>query len=150
MKLCTTDYIFTIKQDDTCDYNPLCFMPSGMMLDKIIMNIFIQSTNKSTTPHQKHFFFRFKDDAIQLCKLSMQEITYKRKNADTKSIMHSHHYIEIEKLRKYISGILHIKNIKADLEKKVDEFINDKTTLITHISLIPTFYLYPIYRKKNN
>ena len=40
MKLSTTDYIFPIKQDDICDYNPLCFMSSGLMLDDIIMNIF--------------------------------------------------------------------------------------------------------------
>ena len=44
MKLKSTDYIFPIKQDDICDYNPLCFMSSGMMLDNIIMNIFTQST----------------------------------------------------------------------------------------------------------
>ena len=44
MKLCNTDYIFPIKQDDICDYNPLCFMSSVMMLDDIIMNIFSQST----------------------------------------------------------------------------------------------------------
>ena len=31
MKLCTTDYIFQIKQDDICDYNPLCFMSSGLI-----------------------------------------------------------------------------------------------------------------------
>ena len=53
---------------------------------------------------------------------------------DTKRTLRSHHYIEIEKLRKYLSGILHIKNTKADLEKKVDEFINDKSDFInTHI-----------------
>ena len=44
-----------------------------------------------------------------------------------KRILRSHHYIEIVKLRKYLSGILHIENTKADLEKKVDEFINDKS-----------------------
>ena len=40
MKLKSTDYIFPIQQDDICDYNPLCFMSSGMMLDDIIVNIF--------------------------------------------------------------------------------------------------------------
>ena len=44
MKLCTTDYIFPIKQYDICDYNPLFFMSSGLMLDNIIMNIFTEST----------------------------------------------------------------------------------------------------------
>ena len=61
MKLCTTDYIFPIKQDDICDYNPLCFMSIGLMLDDIIMNIFTESTKESTTPHQNHFS-RFQDD----------------------------------------------------------------------------------------
>ena len=105
MKLCTTDYIFPIKEDDICDYNPLCFMSSRMMLDDIIINIFIQRTKKFTTAHQKHFFSIFKDDAIQLYTGSMQDFTQKSKNDDTKKTLRSHHYIEIEKLRKYLSGI---------------------------------------------
>ena len=37
-------------------------------------------------------------------------------------------------MRKYISGILYNQNIKADLEKKVDEFINDRSDFNnTHI-----------------
>ena len=56
MKLCTRDYIFPIKQDDICDYNPLCFMYSGLMLDDIIMNLFTDSTKNSTQSQQKHFF----------------------------------------------------------------------------------------------
>ena len=40
IKLCPRDYIFPIKQEDVCDYNPLCFMSSGLMLDDIIMNLF--------------------------------------------------------------------------------------------------------------
>ena len=57
-----------------------------------------------------------------------------KKIADTKRTLNSHHYIDIEKLRKYLSGILHIETIKADLDKKVDEFINDKSDFNnTHI-----------------
>ena len=55
MKLCTTYYIFPIKQDDICDYNPLCFMSSGLILDDIIMNIFIEST-KNQRHHIKNIF----------------------------------------------------------------------------------------------
>ena len=44
MKLCITYYIFPIRQGDICDYNPLCFMSSGLMLDNIIMNILTEST----------------------------------------------------------------------------------------------------------
>ena len=54
--------------------------------------------------------------------------------ADTKSTLRSHHYIGIENLRKYLYGIPHIEITKADLEKKVDEFINDKSDFNnTHI-----------------
>ena len=56
IKLKSTDLIFPIKQDDICDYNPLCFMSSGMMLDNIIMDIFTQSTKNTTKANQEHFF----------------------------------------------------------------------------------------------
>ena len=56
IKLCTRDYIFPIKQDDICDYNPLCFMSSGLMLDNIIINLFTDSTKQTTESHQKYFF----------------------------------------------------------------------------------------------
>ena len=56
IKLCTTDHIFPINQDDICDYNTLCFMSSGLMLDDIIMNTFTGSTQKSKTSYQEHFF----------------------------------------------------------------------------------------------
>ena len=32
-------FIFPIKQEDTCDYNPRCFVSSGLILDYIIMNL---------------------------------------------------------------------------------------------------------------
>ena len=56
----------------------------------------------------------------------MQDFTRKTTTIDTKRTLSSHHYIEIEKLRKYLSGILHIEITKVDLEKKVYKFINDK------------------------
>ena len=129
IKLCTTDYNFTVKQDDIYDYNPLCFMSSGIMIDDMIMNIFPQSTKKSMAAHQEHLFSRFKDYSIQLYKGYMQEFTWKTKISDTKRTLRSHHYIDIKILKKYLSGILHIENTKADLKKKVDNFINDKKLL---------------------
>ena len=64
----------------------------------------------------------------------MQNFAWKTTTADTKRTLRSHNYIEIEKLRKYVSGILNIENTKADLEKRVDEFINDKNDFNnTHI-----------------
>ena len=64
----------------------------------------------------------------------MQDFTWKSKNENTKRTLRSHHYIEIEKLRKYLSGILYIENDKADLGKNMDQFINDKSDFNnTHI-----------------
>ena len=48
-----------------------------------------------------------------------------KKNSDTKKTLRSHHYIEREKLRKYLSGILSIDNNEAYLGKKTNKFIND-------------------------
>ena len=56
IKLCIRYYIFPIKLGDICNYNPLCFMSSGMMLDDIIMNIFTQSTKNTTKANQEQFF----------------------------------------------------------------------------------------------
>ena len=55
----------------------------------------------------------------------MQDFTRKRKNADTKKKLRLHHYIEREKLRKYLSRILSIDNDEVDLGKKKNQFIND-------------------------
>ena len=63
---------------------------------------------------------------MQLYKGSMQDFTWKTTIANTKRTLRSHHCIGIEKLRKYLYGIPLIENTKAGLEKKVDEFINDK------------------------
>ena len=134
IKLKSTDYIFPIKQDGICDYNPLCFMSSVMMLDDTIMNIFTQSTKNTTEAHQEHSFSRSKYDAIQLYKGSMQDFTWKTTIEDTKRTLCSHHYIGIEILRKYLYGITLIESTQADLDKEVDEFINDKIDFnTTHI-----------------
>ena len=78
-----------------------------------------------------------------------KDLTWKRKNSDTKRTLRSHYFIEIKKLRKYISGILYIDIDETDLEGEMNQFINDQETLITHISLSPKSNLYPIYWKKN-
>ena len=70
-----------------------------------------------------------------------------KKNADTERTIRSHHYIERETFGKNLSVILSMENDEADLGKKTNQFINDKATLITKISLIATSNLYLIYRK---
>ena len=48
----------------------------------------------------------------------LQDYSLKKRIADTKKILRSHHFIERYKLRKYLSGILSIDIDEADLEKK--------------------------------
>ena len=134
MKLCTIDYIFPIKQDDTIYYNPLCFMSSGFMLDNIIMVIFTQSTKKSTKPHQEHFFPDSR--MIQFtCKKNECRILHGK----GKIPIQKGHYVRIitlkfEKPRKHLSGILYIEDDKIDLGEKMDHLINDKSDFNnTHI-----------------
>ena len=43
----------------------------------------------------------------------------------TKKTLRSHHFIEKYKLRKYLSGMISIDIDEADLEKKINQFIND-------------------------
>ena len=45
-KIGVKDCVFTTKQDDICYYNHQCFMPGGLMLDEIIMNLFINTVEK--------------------------------------------------------------------------------------------------------
>ena len=44
---------------------------------------------------------------------------------DTKKTLRSHHFIEKERLRKSLSGILSIDNDEAHLKNKTNKFIND-------------------------
>ena len=109
-------------------------MSSGMMLDDIIMNIFTKIPKITTKSNQENYFSRTKDGVIQLYKGSMQDFTWKTTINDTKRTLRSHHYISIDLWRKYLNGITLIESTQADLEKKVDEFINHKIDFnTTHI-----------------
>ena len=80
------DYTFPIKQEDICDYNPLCFMSSGLMIDDIIMNLFTDGTEKTMDSVQKHLFFKIQDDTIHLTKGYLQDFTRRRKMLIQKKI----------------------------------------------------------------
>ena len=49
----------------------------------------------------------------------------KKRTSDTKKTLRSHHFIEKEKSRKYLSVILSIDIDEVDLENKTNQFIND-------------------------
>ena len=123
IKPCPRDFIIPIKQENIWDYNPLCCMFSGLMLDDIIMNLFTDSIEQTTYSVHKHLFYKLQDDKIHLYKRSLQDFTWK-KNADTKNTLRSHHLIEFF-LRKHLSGILSIDNDDSDLEMKTNQSIND-------------------------
>ena len=52
-----------------------------------------------------------------------------KKNANTKKTWRLYHFIEREKFRKYMSGILSIDNYEADIGKKTNQFINEGSDL---------------------
>ena len=75
LKLCSIDIILPIKQEDVFNYNPRCFMSSGLMLDDIIINLFTDSTKQTTDSVQKHLFTKIQDDTIHLYKGFLQDFT---------------------------------------------------------------------------
>ena len=56
---------------------------------------------------------------------SLLDYSWKKRIADTKKTLRSHHFIEKYRLRKHLSGILSIDIDESDLEKKKNQFIND-------------------------
>ena len=50
------DVIVPIKKEDIRDYNPRCFMSSGLMLDGIILNLFTDITKQTTDSVKKGLF----------------------------------------------------------------------------------------------
>ena len=68
-----------------------------------------------------------------------------KKNDDTKRTLRLHHYIEREKLRKILSGIVYIDNDETDIGKKKISSSMVLATLITNISFSAKTHLYPIY-----
>ena len=66
-------------------------MSSGFMLDDIMMNLFTDITKQTTDSVKKDLSSKIQYDTIYLYKGSMQDFTRKRKNADTKRTLRSHH-----------------------------------------------------------
>ena len=110
---------------DICDYNPRWFVSSGLMVDNIIMNLFSDIKKQTTDSVMKDLFSKIQDDTIYLYKGSLQDYSLKKRISDTKNTLRSHHFIEKEMSRKYLSGILSIDIDEADVEKKTNQFIND-------------------------
>ena len=92
-------------------------MSSVSMLDEIIMNLFIESTKQTTDSYQKHFFPKSRMIPFACTKDLCRILHGKEKNL-TKKTLRLHHYIEGEKLRKYLSSILSIDIDESDLGKK--------------------------------
>ena len=93
LKFCPRYFIFPIKQEDICDYNPRCFMFSGLMLDRIRMNLFSDITKQTTDSAKKDLFSKTQDERIYLYKGYLQDYSWKKRIADTKKTLQSHHFI---------------------------------------------------------
>ena len=74
---------------------------------------------------KKDLFSKIQDDRIYLYKVSLQDYSLKKRISDTKKTLRSHHLIEKEKLREFLSATLSINSYKADIEKKRNQFIDD-------------------------
>ena len=73
LRICPRDIIFPIKQGDICDYNPRCFMSSGLMLDEIIVNLFTDITKQTTDSVKKDLFSKIQDNRSYLYKGYLQD-----------------------------------------------------------------------------
>ena len=118
------------------------------MIYDIIMNLFTDSTKQTIESHQKHFF-----QNPGLYYLLLERISagfyMEKKNAGTKRTLRSHHDIEREKLRHYLSSILSMDNDEANLGKKKIISSMILPTLITNIPFSTTTNLYTIYPKNH-
>ena len=94
-KLFPREFIFPIKQEDICHYNPRFSMSSGLMLDDIIMNLFSDITKQTTYLVKKYLFSKIQDDIIYLYKGYLQN--YLRKN---EFLIQKRHYVHIISLKK--------------------------------------------------
>ena len=56
LKIGRRDFIFPIKHEGICNYNPRCFMSSGLMLDDIIMNLFSDTTKQKMNSVKRIYF----------------------------------------------------------------------------------------------
>ena len=108
-------------------------MSSGLILDNIIMNLFIDTTKQTTDSAKKDLLSKIKDNTIYLWKRSLQDYSRKKRIADTQKTLNSHNFTEKEKLRKFMLGILSIDIDEEDIEKKTNQFINDISDLTIKI-----------------
>ena len=100
-------------------------MYSGLMLDDIIVNLFSDITLKTKDWAKKYSFYKIQVDKIYLYRESLQDHVWKKWIADTKKTLRTHHFIEKEKLRKFLCGLLYIVIDEAYLENRINQFIND-------------------------
>ena len=66
------EIIFSIKQEDICDYNPWCFLPIGLMIETIITNLYSDITEQKNISAEKDLFSKIKDDKIYLYQRYLQ------------------------------------------------------------------------------
>ena len=99
-------------------------MSGGLMLDKIIMNIFSETAEQEINSVVNNLFSKIKNDEIYLYQKSLQGYTWK-KITDAKKTLRSHHFMKKMKLWKYLGGLLSIIFDEEDLKNITKQWIND-------------------------
>ena len=100
-------------------------MSNGLILDNITMNLISDITKQTTDSSKKDLFSKIQDDRIYFYKGPLKDYSWKKRISDTKKTLSLHHFIEKDKLRKYMSDMLSMDHDEEDLEKKKNQFIND-------------------------
>ena len=63
--------LYLLKQVDMCDYNPRCYISSGLVFDDIIVN---QFRNKAVNPHVEvldSYFKKTENNKTYMCRGSL-------------------------------------------------------------------------------
>ena len=100
-------------------------MSGGLMLEEIIINLFLDTTKQKIDSAQNILFSEMKDDKIYFYQQSLQDYSWKKIISDIINKLHTHHFIEKGKLRKYIGGLLSIIIDERDIETRTNKLVND-------------------------
>ena len=90
-------------------------MSSGLMLDDIIMNLFTNFTKQTKDSVKKDFILQNPGWYNLFVQRIYAGLLTEKRISVTKKTLRSHHFIEKEKSRKYLSGIISIDIDETDL-----------------------------------
>ena len=69
--------MYTMKQKDLCDYDPICIMFIGLMFDDIIMDIIRKNKLAHPTEENDCLFTQIENNIIYMYRGSLQDLYWK-------------------------------------------------------------------------